>query len=217
MSYFTYKRDTGGVQVLRKGRQIEHYSGTLLSSDRTRPSPHMLIELRTKCRHIEDTLGLESTCGRVIWNWSWFEGCPADSPVLPLIGLTPGLYSHGFTKADAEKAAASSCPVYPEREPNGSCAIIVGDVPIMVYGGDHNTPANVMPFVEGTVVPDEFGGWYHPLASQHYHPAKMDQPYHCGPCYASYKSVAAWCEHHGITEVVAHEIINATNRERNSK
>ena len=208
MSFFTYKRDPGGIQVLRKGRSIEHYSGTMLSTGRVRPDPHMLVELKKKCRHIEDTLGIESTCNNVIWHWSWFEECPADSPILPLIRWCPGLYVYGFTRHDAERAAASCCPVYPLVEPNGSCIVIVGNVPIKV----HNENVTV-----AEVETDEFDGFYHTMAAKHYHSAKLDQPYRNGSCYASYKNVAAWCEHHGITEAVAHEIVNVAKREWESK
>lgn len=205
MSFFTYKRDSGGVQVLRKGRSIEHYSGHLLTGDTTRPDPHSLRELRRQCEHVEG-LGMESTGSRVIWHWSWFEECPADSPYLPLLRYTPGLYSHGFTREDAEKSKASNCPVYNLVEPDGSCIVIVAGIPIKVHNGEVS---------RADVETDEFGGYYHPLAAMHYHSAKMDQPYHNGPCYASYKAVAAWCDYFGITEAVAHEIVALAEREFN--
>lgn len=204
-SYFTYRRDSGGVNVLRKGVPVEHYSGTMLSTDRTRPDPHQLRELRRKSEHLE-TLGITASTNSAIWHWSWFEDCTADSPILPLIRLCPALYQHGFTKRDSERAKESCCPQYPLVEPDGSVIVIACGIPLLIRDGEVSV---------ADVQEDEIDGWYHVLARKDYHTAKCGQPYHNGPCYANYAGVKAWCDDHGINEAVIAECLSILQRELN--
>lgn len=203
MGYFTLERDLGGIAVLRKGRQIEHYSGSLLSDDGTKPSQHMLRELRETCERLED-MGVVCTTNTVVWHSSWFDDCPKDSPILPLLRLTPGLYQHGFTREDAENAKERSCPVYPLVEPDGSCIIIVQGIPLLIRDGAVSVAG---------VSPEEYGGWYHPLAAKSYHLARCGQPHHNGPCYASYQGVKEWFDRFGIDEAVVEECLTIVKQE----
>jgi hypothetical protein len=145
------------------------------------------------------------TTGTVIWNWDWYDGCPADSPYLPLIKLRPGLYEHGMMSERAEILRAASVPVTRLCEPNGSLAFVVTDKHAVLWHPSGVTEVLAM-HPQNT---DE--GWYHVLGAMEYHLLQAGQLAGNGPCFATYQGLlAAFDRCHFTAASVAAVVTTAT-------
>ena len=159
-----------------------------------------------RCRHLEwlDVVPRSST---VVWHWSWFEDAKPYSTYLPLLKLVPGLWEHGMTAERAQKLSEANCGSYVVCEPDGSImfskvvSLRDGVYRLIRWNGEEAC-------VKSTSLVGVGRTFYHTMQYINYHPAKMGQTIHLGPCYATYPMIADWLDSHAVDRDAVMDIVH---------
>ena len=176
-------RDHQGY-VYWKGSRIEHFTFSVMTENQLRATTQRLAE---RCRHIE-ALGLP-VCGRSYFN-DWLQEMPLDFPQVykELLHLTGTPYEHddgraifpmqGLTREDGWPVEARFLEVKDGAITEQSLPVRLGDVE------------------------------YHALTGQHgCRLARCGQAEHNGPGAASLDQVLDWLRRHGITQLIAQQLV----------
>jgi hypothetical protein len=175
-------RDHQGY-VYWKGSRIEHFTFSVMEEDHLKKTTQRLAE---RCRHIE-ALGLP-VCGRSYLN-DWLQEMPLDFPqdYKELLHLTGTPYEHEDGRAIFPMRGRSQ-----EGWPVEARFLEVKDGAITEQS-----------------LPVRFGDVeYHALTGQYgCRLARCGQAEHNGPGAASLAQVLDWLRRHGITQVIAQQLV----------
>jgi len=176
-------RDHQGY-IYWKGSRIEHFTFSVMDADQLRQTTQRLAE---KCRHIE-ALGLP-VCGRSYFN-DWLQEMPLDFPQIykELLHLTGTLYEHEDGRA-----------VFLTQGRTGEDGWPVEVRFLEVKGG----------VITERSLPVKFGDVeYHALTREYgCRLARCGQAEHNGPGAASLAQVLDWLRRHGITQLIAQQLV----------
>jgi len=176
-------RDHQGY-IYWKGSRIEHFTFSVMDADQLRQTTQRLAE---KCRHIE-ALGLP-VCGRSYFN-DWLQEMPLDFPRVykELLHLTGTLYEHEDGRA-----------IFLMQARTGEDGWPVEVRFLEVKGG----------VITERSLPVKFGDVeYHALTREYgCRLARCGQAEHNGPGAASLAQVLDWLRRHGITQLIAQQLV----------
>lgn len=176
-------RDHQGY-IYWKGTRIEHFTFSVMDANQLRQTTQHLAE---KCRHIE-ALGLP-VCGRSYFN-DWLQEMVLDFPRVykELLHLTGTLYEHEDGRA-----------IFLMQARTGEDGWPVEARFLEVRSG----------FITERSLPVKFGDVeYHALTGEYgCRLARCGQAEHNGPGAASLAQVLDWLRRHGITQLIAQQLV----------